>query len=165
MGVLGTGPELEAMIELTGELASFAALDVARYASLPDVELHLPTVGPPSPFRCVLLTKVGEIELRAQIGTGEPGLYLLLPHEQKRPLFDANLADAQPATLPSPWSSLSTLTRSLEDVWLANVKDADSDEETLVLTWPRMADEEMVARGVGLLIAVASHVEPVGAFR
>jgi len=167
VGVLGAGPTLEAMIELTSELASFAALDVAKYASLPDVELHMPTVDPPSPFRCVLPTKVGEIELRAQIGSGEPGLYLMLPHEQKLPLFDVKLGDAQPATLPPPLSSqdLSTLTASLKDVWLANLKDADSGEETLVLSWPRMPEEEMVVRGVELLIAVASHVQPVGAFR
>lgn len=165
-GVLGAGPKLEAMIALAGELASFGARDVANYASLPDVELHLPTVEPPSPFRCVLPTKVGEIELRPAIGSGEPGLSLWLRHEQKLPLFETELADLQSPTLPVELlRELSTVSTSLQDATLANIEDGDSHEETLLLYWPEMPEEEIVARGVELLIAVASHGPSVGAFR
>jgi len=163
-GVVESGEAMELLVEVLGEIASFGAHDVAKYASLPNVELHPPRLDPPTPTRCVLPTRAGEIELRPHIRTGPPGLALHLRHERELPAFDTKLESAHlPDELHT--AEVTSLIASLTDVTLANVRDVDAEEDTLILEWPELPKVNAVLRGAELLTSIVHPVQSTGVFR
>jgi hypothetical protein len=165
LGVLDVGAKLDAMLELAAELASFGARDVTSYARLPDMEMHPPTVDPPTPFRCVLPTKVGEIEFRARTGGGEPHLVIELHHERKLGAFEATLGDTSEQGIPAELRGAEFMPRFAKLVGAALTNATGDGEGALTLEWPTMPEEEAVTRGVELLISVVAPPASAGAFR
>ena len=161
-GSPGASPTLESLVDLVGELASFGAHDVAKYASLPDVELYPPSVEPVARFRCVASTKAGQIELCIN-GGGMPGLALHLPHPRSLPSFETRPERGVDLPAELVTDEVAALATSLEDATLANRVTADA--RMLVIEWPGLPDERDVLRGVELLTAIVAPQQSTGAFR
>jgi len=164
-GEVETEQNLERLIALAAELASFGAHDVASYASLPGVSLHPPTLEPSAPFRCVLENKAGEVELGPTIGCGVPGLSLRLLHARQLPAFKVMLGGAKPAGMPGELLTDELAPRfvALPDATLAN--QASGDENVLMIEWQVPRENAVLMRGVELLTAIAAPTQTTGAFR
>ena len=162
-GALDDPRRLDALLDLTGELASAGASILDALAATPGASL-VPASGPfhsPEPPFVRIATERGAVTATLVGGSRATGLRLEIESPRELPAFRAEVREGEPHGLPRGLLTEPAVAR----MTAANGATLAADGSTLSLEWPVAPPGEVARDGVRILAELAAAPRKVGVFR